>query len=103
MPFEIDPHQALKDERGRELLKLLNQQKTDSAVVILGAGMLEDDLETLIRNCCVRDTNSIKKVVDPLFDVYAPLSTFSAKVNICYALGLISKKTHRTVDLVRKL
>ncbi len=39
----------------------------------------------------------------PLFRGYAPLSTFSAKIELCYAMGFISKKLYRSLTLVRKL
>jgi DNA-binding MltR family transcriptional regulator len=91
------------DERDLELIKLLNEQKTDSAAVLIGAGMLEDDLGSLLRSYCLRDIGSIKKFVDPLFEVYAPFSTFSAKINVSCALGLISLQKQRTLDLIRKL
>ena len=89
------------DERDLELIKLLNEQKTDSAAVLIGAGMLEDDLESLLRSYCLRDIASIKKFVDPLFEVYAPFSTFSAKINVSCTLGLISLEKQRTLDLIR--
>jgi DNA-binding MltR family transcriptional regulator len=103
MATNTDSHGGIYDERDQELFELLNQQKTDSAVVILGAGILEDDLESLLRICCLQDARLVKKFVDPLFDVYAPFSTFSAKITVSYALGLIPADQHRALDLVRRL
>jgi DNA-binding MltR family transcriptional regulator len=92
------------DERNVELARLLlEQQESDRGVTIFAATLLEDDLESLLRVCCLNDPVSVKKVVDPLFNVYAPFSTLSAKIQVTYALGLIPKNLYRTLTLIRKM
>jgi hypothetical protein len=79
---------AIPNERDHEFARmLLEQQESDRGCVIFGAAHLEDDLEALLRAQCLRDGSAVKKVVDPLFHVYAPFSTFSAKIQVSYAMG----------------
>lgn len=92
------------NERDREFATmLLEQQESDRGCAIFGAALLEDDLERLLRAYCRNDIETVKKVVDPLFRGYAPFSTFSAKIQVSYALGLIDKQLHTTLDLIRRL
>jgi len=82
---------------------LLEQQESDRGCVIFCAAMLEDELESLLRANCLKAANVVKKVVDPLFQGYAPLSTFSAKIQVSYALGLIPEHVYKPLNLIRKL
>jgi hypothetical protein len=101
---EIPPIIGDDHERNVELAKLLlEQQESDRGVAIFAATLLEDDLESLLRSCCLNDPVSVRKVVDPLFNVYAPFSTFSAKIQVAYALGLIPKNLYKTLTLIRKM
>lgn len=93
---ETPPTSDEEYERGIEFAKLLfEQQESDRGVTIYAATLLEDDLESLLRTCCLSDPTSVKRVVDPLFQGYAPFSTFSAKIQVTYALGLIPEHLHR--------
>ncbi len=95
---------AKPTERDLEIAKmLLEQQESDRGCVIFSASLLDDDLETLLRAHCLKDANVAKKVVDPLFHVYAPFSTFSAKIQVSYAMGLIDKGLYTTLDLIRRI
>jgi len=95
---------AVPNERDHEFAKMvLEQQESDRGCVIFGAAHLEDDLKTLLRAHCLKDARAVKKVVDPLFHVYAPFSTFSAKIQVSYAMGLIEEQLHTTLDLIRRL
>ena len=82
---------------------LLEQQESDRGCVIFSAAMLEKELESLLREYCRKDSASVKKIVDPLFQVYAPFSTLSAKIQICYALGFIHVDLYKSLKLIRKL
>jgi DNA-binding MltR family transcriptional regulator len=81
---------------------LLNQFKNESdrAAVILVASILDETLQTLLKSHLVPIPNSD----DSLFDnATSPLSTFSAKIDICYRIGLISGKFSRDIHIVRKI
>lgn len=76
------------------------EKETDRACVILSAAMLEQALEANIKARLVA-TGSPE---DNLFDVaYAPISTFSAKIDLAYRLGLISTKFCRDLHTIRKI
>ena len=87
-----------------DIAKMISeQQESDRGCVIFGAAILEDKLELLLRSYCRQDPQIIKRVVAPLFQGYAPLSTFSAKIQISFALGLIAERDFKALDLLRKL
>jgi DNA-binding MltR family transcriptional regulator len=76
------------------------RNETDRASIILAAAMLEQALETLLRPSLV----SIASQNDPLFDgAYAPISTFSAKIDLAYRMGLIPANFTRGLHLIRKV
>lgn len=78
-------------------------QESDRGCVIFGAAILEGDLEALLRAFCRNDEASVKQVVDPLFHTYAPLATFSAKIQIAFPLRLITHDLRRQMDVVRRM
>jgi DNA-binding MltR family transcriptional regulator len=91
-------------DESQEFLKLLlEQQESDRGCVIFGTSRLEDDLEALLRACCLDDADAVKKIVDPLFQGFAPFSSFFAKIQVSYAMGLISEETYTTLNLIRKI
>lgn len=76
------------------------EKESDRAAVILTAAMLEQTLEVLLKASLVPCSSH----EDPLFDsAYAPLSAFSAKIEISYRIGLISRLEARILHLVRKI
>jgi len=82
---------------------LVKHRESDRGCVIFCAAMVEAELERLLRLHFRTEDDVVKKVVDPLFCAYAPLSTFSAKIAVCYALGLIPTQTHKALELLRRL
>jgi DNA-binding MltR family transcriptional regulator len=49
------------------------------------------------------NAEDIKKDIDPLFQGYAPLATFSAKIQLTFALGLLPRKTRDKIEVIRRL
>ncbi len=75
-------------------------KETDRAAVILSAAMLEQSLETLLRAYLVPVSGSD----DSLFDgAYAPVSSFSAKIDLAYRVGVISTTFCRDLHLIRRI
>jgi hypothetical protein len=74
------------------------RKETDRSAGILAASFLENHLEQTIRRAMVEGVN-----VDQLFKSYAPLSTFSGKIDVAHAFGITSPKTHRALGFVRKI
>lgn len=66
--------------------------------IITATAVIESTLEKLISNCFIKDAESLR-----LFDGNGCLSTFSAKINIAYSMGLISKELFKDLDSYRNI
>ena len=71
-------------------------QNTDRGAVIVSATILAELLRMTLETFMVQED-----VVDDLFGPYKPLSTFSARVQIAFALGLISDQEHNYLEIIR--
>jgi DNA-binding MltR family transcriptional regulator len=60
---------------------------------------LDAELEELLRKFFVQDDNNLHQI----FYFNGPCGTFSSKINMAYALGLIGKKAHKDLRLIRKI
>ena len=88
-------------QRRDELFEALSKE-SDRGVVLISAAFLEEALESLLRaRFSIRQPKS-KSIIDGLFD-NSPLSTFSAKIKICYTIDLIGEWMYRDLETVRKL
>ncbi len=74
-------------------------QDNDRAAVILGAARLDDELRHLLEAVLVPNTTSS----DDLLDSDGPLGSFSARIHMCYRLGLVDADMARALHLVRKI
>jgi hypothetical protein len=75
-------------------------KETPRAAVILSVAMLEQALETLLKIKLV----PISTTEDKLFDgPYAPIASFSAKIDLAYRIGLISLNLCRDLHLIRQI
>lgn len=75
-------------------------RESGRGAVLAGVALIDESLEILIRTRLIGDVNA-KKVIDPLFEGYGPLSTLSAKIKLAYALGRIDKTTYDDLEQVR--
>ncbi len=74
--------------------------ESDRACVILAAAMLEQALDVLLRARLA----PVASQTDSLFDgAYAPISTFSAKIDLAFRIGLLPASLARDLHLVRKI
>lgn len=73
-------------------------EKSDRAVAILGASMLEAALESALRRSLVEHS-----VARNLFGRQGPLSTFAAKSDIAFAMGILSEWERRDLDRIRRV
>lgn len=94
--------ESAKEKRAHLIVEALRRE-SDRGCAIFAAAFLDGDLERLLRTYFRQDPGTVKKVVDPLFRTYAPLSTFSAKIQICFALGLLTKRLHRRLEVFRRI
>jgi hypothetical protein len=68
--------------------------------VLIASSFIEDVLKGAIEHRFGHLTNSEKK---DLFEGTAPLATFSAKIKIAYAMGIIGKLTRHDLEQIRAL
>jgi DNA-binding MltR family transcriptional regulator len=89
--------------RRRDELFWALSKESDRGVVLVSASFLEEALEALLRaRFSVRHPKS-KSSINPLFDTFGPLSSFSAKLKISYATDLIAEWMYRDLEIVKKL
>jgi hypothetical protein len=86
------------DELGRAILEAMGA--SDRASALLFTSHVDTLLLSLITNELPRDED---EVMDELTSQGASLSTFSNKITLAYALGIISGKTRRELNVIRKI
>lgn len=97
--YDISISQSYSDNRVN-IFHAEFEKESDRAAVILSIAMLEQTLETLLKTRLV----SISSSEDPFIEGQnAPISTFSAKINLAYRIGLISPQFSRDLHILRKI
>lgn len=74
-------------------------EESDRAAVVLGAAKLDFSLYQLLVRFLLPSSGSR----DELLEGDSPLSTFSAKINLCFRLGLIDAEFTRALHMIRKI
>ena len=75
-----------------ELLK----QESERGKVLVSSGFLEEQLKNVLRAFMIRQSRTVEELVEP----DGLLGTLSARTNMCYALGLITKSEHHDLMLI---
>ena len=75
------------------------QNESDRTTVILGAAKLDSILHQLLQRFLLPNTGKIDELLDGDF----PLSTFNAKINLCFRLGIIDAEFAHALHMVRKI
>jgi len=88
--------------RRDELFEALSDE-SDRGAILVSASFLDDALETILRVRFSIEKAKAKKVIDPLFDTFGPLSTFSAKIKVSYAIDLIEHWMFHDLEILRKM
>ncbi len=78
-------------------------KESDRGAVLISATRLEEKLELLHRTHITHQVADPKKVLEELFRPYAPLSSFSAKIQLAYAYGLIDAEDYADLNIIRKI
>ncbi len=68
------------------------------AVAVIAAADLDQELDTLLRAFFIDHTK-----LDELLSGAGPLATFSARIQIAFASGLISDRERHNLDLIRRI
>ncbi|WP_447968095.1 hypothetical protein [Nitrospira sp. M1] len=83
-------------------LKLKKQLRDegDRGTVIVGAALIDESLEQLLKARLVPSTRKKDELLD---NRYAPIASLSAKIDLAYRVGIIRVAVHSTLHLFRKL
>lgn len=73
--------------------------ESDRGCALVGASMIDGTISCLLR-CFFIDE---KRAVDGLMAQGRPLSTFSSRIDLCRAIGLISQEMYLDLNTVRKI
>jgi|ERR1035438_1272613 DNA-binding MltR family transcriptional regulator len=74
-------------------------EETDRGCALMAAAYLDDQLKQLLRYVMVDD----QVVVDELLRAAGPFGTFSTRIDVCFALGLLPPMARRDLHLIRKI
>jgi hypothetical protein len=75
------------------------KQGNDRATAILGAVYLDEYLREYLESVLVEE----KGLSDELFGAEKPLGSFSARIKMAYALGLLSKEIYKDLNTIRNV
>jgi hypothetical protein len=90
MDTELPSVGEIQRDRANKLFETLSKE-SDRGLVLVSAAYLDETLELLLRSIfSVRHTKT-NSIVNPLFDAYGPLGTFSGKIRVSHSLEFISK------------
>jgi len=73
--------------------------ETDRGVALVCAAYLDEELRALLEKTFVNVPNTVGK----LFEGTGPLATFSSRIDLTFAVGLLSGESHRALHLIRKV
>ena len=85
------------DDTLKEILEEVGKRPLRSSI-ITSAALMDSMLESLLKKYLVESSNFRE-----LFSGQGALSTFSAKITMCHALGLISKELRDDLNSYRKI
>jgi hypothetical protein len=90
------------DETFSNLAKglIASRKMSHSAVVLTASSILEYDLERSLK-AAMRPLN--KYMEERIFEGYGPLSSFSAKIDMAFAMDIITKHVFDELNKIRKM
>lgn len=88
--------------RSNTLFTIVNEleKESDRGCALVAAAYLENEITALLESFLVKQDKNANK---ELFDFNGPLGTFSSKIKISFALGLISKESRTSLNVIRKI
>ncbi|MGC2830238.1 MAG: MltR family transcriptional regulator [Candidatus Acidiferrum sp.] len=94
-----------RDASFEEFKKVSKELDTESdrGCILIGASLLSNCLESLLRAALSTTPHAVKHAISPLFDSMGPLATFSAKIKLVYALGLIDQDRFTDLEKIRRI
>lgn len=82
---------------------LASVTETDRGLVIVSAATLHDRLVSLLKAFFEPQTDNREREIDRLFQGYNPLGSFSACIDVAYALGLLTSDLTFKLNLIRRM
>lgn len=79
------------------------RRESDRGCVLVGAAILEEALDGLVRSGFVGDEGVEKHSISPLLAASGPLGSLWAKTQLTNAMGLLSADTYHDLEIIRKL
>ena len=73
-------------------------EESDRAAAVLAGSFIEEFLRLFLREQLLDDP-----LVDEMLEGYGPLATFSARIDILYAMGNIDKAIRSDLNFIRKI
>ena len=92
----------LFDDAWRQMQTELAGVKSDRAVAIVSAALLDSRLEELLRAFLVENADSDDELLDSESG-NAPLGTFGARITMAYAIGLIQRPDRNALRIIKKV
>ncbi|SRR5216683_899646 len=77
-----------------------HQARTHAEIGLVGAAIIDQQLLRALLTKMRPLSGEMKK---RLFDGYGPLSSFSAKIDLCYALQIINKEQYDDLTVIRRI
>lgn len=91
------------DQEALALVETL-MEESDRGCVLVGVAYLDEEVQLLLRESFESAKEVVRKAVDPLLKGgFAPLGSFSARIKLALALGLIDLEVHDVLDRLREL
>ncbi|MBB4342132.1 hypothetical protein [Rhizobium leguminosarum] len=82
-----------------ELIKDLNNM-SEAGIVMVLASRLEQSLEWILEGHMIEMPKDVR---DKLFEGYGPLHSFSAKIDLCFAFGFITREQRKTLLNIKQI
>ncbi|MGJ7487732.1 MltR family transcriptional regulator [Variovorax sp. LT2P21] len=79
------------------------ESESDRGCILVGASAIDDVLRALLFHRLARDEHVARVAADPLFAGMGPLSTFSSRIKLVYALDLIPRWMFDDLERIRKV
>lgn len=77
--------------------------ESDRGCILIGASAIDAILSSLLQLHLSRERHVAKHAVAPLFAAMGPLSTFSARIKLAYALALIPRWMFEDLEKIRRV
>src|SRR6266436_358245 len=97
-----DPASTRWNERYGLLFHTFDHE-SDRGCVLMGAALIDEALERLLRSVCRADAQATKAVDALLVGAFAPLGSFASRAQAAFAFGLLSSEMFQLVTKLRKV